>query len=73
MKEVTEALLVAQLSISLSFRPIQLRYRLVGYVRSMFHCFGSNTLIDKDAIMHNVRFKAYMYNLVTLKHFRNQV
>jgi len=61
MKEVTEALLFAQLSICISFRRIQLRYRLLGYVRSMFHCFGSNTLNNKDAIMPNVRFKLYIY------------
>jgi hypothetical protein len=60
MKEVTEALLFARLSICLLFRRIQLRYRLVGYVRSMFHCFGSNTRNDKDAIIPNVRFKVYM-------------
>ena len=61
MKEVTEALLFAQLSICLSVRRIQLRYHLVGYVRSIFRCFGSNTLNDKDAIMPNVRFKVYIY------------
>jgi len=60
VKEVTEALLFAQLSISISFRHIQLRYRLVGYVRSMFRCFDCNTLNDKDGIMPKVRFKVYI-------------
>ena len=61
MKEVTEALLFAQLSLCLSFTRIQLRYRLAGYMRSVFPWLCSSTHNDNEAVVRNVRFKGHVY------------